>query len=101
MTSSEPRGAAIATPTLGTKPAEGAEPSTLSTDDNDPLSSLRRELGLQPNDGTNLQVNWFIFEIESGYKLFQLFRPCVIVERSWVNRFTCNSRVFVTITCKN
>ena len=50
MTSSEPRGAAIATPTLETKPAEGAESSILGTDDNDLLSSLRRELGLQRND---------------------------------------------------
>lgn len=61
MISSEPRGAATATPTLGIKPAEGAESSTLSTDDNDPLSSLRRELGLQQND---IQVGW-IFETES------------------------------------
>ena len=50
MTSSEPRGAAIATPTLETKPAEGAESSILGTDEHDLLSSLRRELGLQRND---------------------------------------------------
>ena len=61
-TSSEPRGAAVATPTLGTiKPAEEVEPSTSSalTDDSDPLSSLRRELGLQQIGGTNLQVRLF------------------------------------------
>ena len=60
MTSSEPRGAAIATPTLGTTPAEGVEPmsdtGTALADDGDPLSSLRRELGLQQNGGSNLQV---------------------------------------------
>lgn len=100
-TSSEPRGAAaVATPTLGTKPAaEGVESSTsaaLSRDDlSDPLSSLRRELGLQENDGrVNIQVSYtctnrLSFETEKKFIFMIPIIPLIvlhdiIVGCSWV-----------------